>query len=132
MTFQEALATQEAWIRIWVLWMGGAILVALVVLAFSKTTRGDALIILLTNLGVFGAMELLYQQVGFVRLLGLVHVVFWTPLALYLWWRLKNAEISSPYRQVMWVLLVTILVSLAFDYADVVRYALGERASMVK
>lgn len=77
-------------------------------------------------------MMWLYDQVGYVRLLGIVHVVIWTPLAIYLWQRLKNAEIVVPFRQIIWVFLATMVVSLAFDYADVVRYLLGERGSMVR
>ena len=131
MTFDEALATQPGWIRLWVLWMSAAIVVTLVVLAFSKATRRDALVILLTNLAVFAVMQWLFYRIGLVRLLGIVHVVFWTPLAVYLWGRLKDAAITAPYRQVIWVLLATMVVSLAFDVTDVARYALGERARLV-
>ena len=91
-----------------------------------------SLIILLTTIVTYFAMMWLYDQVGYVRLLGIVHVVIWTPLAIYLWQRLKNAEIVVPFRQIIWVFLATMVVSLAFDYADVVRYLLGERGSMVR
>ena len=132
MTFDQALGTQPEVLRLWVLWMGGVIFASLVILMTSTTTRRDALIIFLTNLGVYASMMWLYHQVGFVRLLGLVHVVFWTPLAIYLWTRLKSTDIVSPYRQIMWLLLATMIVSLAFDYFDVVRYLLGDRASMIR
>ena len=132
MTFDQALAAQPDWIRFWVLWMGGVIFASLVIFLLSKTTRRDALVIFVTNLGVYAAMMWLFQQVGFVRLLGIVHVVFWTPLAIYLWVRLKGPTIVTPYKQVMWLLLATMLVSLLFDYSDVVRYLLGDTASMVR
>ena len=131
MSFPEAMATQPAWIQYWVMWMAATIVVSMVVLAFSKITRRDALIILLTNMGVYVFMMWLYGQVGFVRLLGIVHVVLWTPLAIYLFWRLKEPAIVAPFRQVIWIYLLTVLVSLAFDYADVARYLLGETATMV-
>jgi|GEM_PF-198150 len=137
MSFEQALATQAPWLRLWVLWMGVVIVACVAVLLLSRTTRRDAVIILLSNLVVFASMLWFYRQVGFVRLLGLVHVLLWTPLAGYLYLRLKTPilrkpVIASPYRQVIWLLLATIIVSLAFDYSDVARYLLGERASMVK
>ena len=131
MSFEEAIATQPTWIQIWVSWMGIAILGTMTALAFSKPTRQDSLIILAVTVPMYFAMMWLYDQFGYVRLLGIVHVVLWTPLAIYLWQRLKNAAIVTPFRQVIWILLATILISLAFDYADVVRYVLGERGSMV-
>ncbi len=99
---------------------------------FSKATRRDAIIILIAVVPTYFAMMWLYDQVGFVRLLGIVHVVFWTPLAIYIWQRLKDPNITPPFRQIMWVFLATIVVSLLFDYTDVIRYALGERESMIR
>ncbi len=130
MTFDDAIATQPAWVQYWVRWMAVAITASVVVLLFSKATRRDALVILATNIGVYFVMMWLFEKIGFVRLLGIVHVGFWTPLAVYLYWRLKDQTIVTPFRQVIWLFLATIVVSLAFDYADVARYILGERSSM--
>lgn len=131
MTFEEALATQPQWIQWWVTWMGIVLLGTLVVLLFSKTTWRDAALIFATSVIMFFAMEWLYKQVGYVRLLGIVHVIVWTPLAIYFWQRLKNPDIGTPFRQVMWLFLATIVVSLVFDYVDVARYLLGERGSLI-
>ena len=132
MSFEEAIATQPMWVQLWINWMGIAILGTFVALLFSKSTRRDSLIILATTAAVFFAMMWLYQQVGYVRLLGIVHVIIWTPLAIYFWQRLKNPAIVTPFRQIIWLFLATIIVSLMFDYADVTRYILGERASMIR
>ncbi len=99
---------------------------------FARATRRDAVILFLTNLAIYAAMIWLFEQVGFVRLLGIVHVIFWTPIVFYLWHRLKNTVITFPFRQLMWLILATIIVSLAFDYSDVMRYLLGDTASMVR
>ncbi len=131
MTLEQALAMQPQWVQWWTTWMGIVIIVTMVALLFSKATRGDAAIIFATNVLVFIAMNWLYNQLGMVRLLGIAHVLFWTPLALYIWKRLKNPDIGSPFRQVIWVFLATIIVSLVFDYADVARYVLGERETMI-
>ena len=131
MSFEEAITTQPSWVQWWINWMSIVIIGSMIALLFSKTTRRDSAVILMTSLAIFFLMMWLYQQIGFVRLLGIVHVVIWTPLAIYFWQRLKNPAITAPFRQVVWVFLATITISLIFDYADVVRYLLGERGSMV-
>jgi len=131
MSFEEAIATQPTWVQMWINWMGLVIVGTFVVLLFSKVTRRDALIILVTTITVFFAMTWLYQQVGFVRLLGLVHIIVWTPLVYYLWKRLEDPLITRPFRQVIWVFVATVVVSLMFDYVDVARYILGEKASLI-
>jgi len=132
MTFNEAMFSTTGWIRVWFYWLGYAIVATPAILAFSKATRRDALIVLLTNICVIVSMGWLYEQIGYVRLLGIVHVVLWTPLFVYLVGRAKNDEITLPFRLVIWLFAATLAVSLAFDYVDVVRYLLGERASMIK
>lgn len=130
MSFQDALATQPAWVRIWVLWMVLITVASIMVLLFSKTTRRDAFVILILNIGNVVLMQWLFSIVGFVRLLGLAHIVFWTPLAVYLAWRLRRDAITKPFRLIMWALLATVVVSLLMDYVDLARYLLGERADL--
>lgn len=67
----------------------------------------------------------LYNLFGYVRILGLSHIVVWTPLLIYL---LRNRD---PFlienwagRYLYWFMLV-ISVSLVFDYIDLIRYFMG-------
>jgi len=131
MTFNEALATQPAWVQYWVMFMGLVFAATIITLLFSAATRRDAIVIVVTMLATFAAMNWLYGQVGYVRLLGLVHVALWTPLAVYLWRRLQSEAIGTPFRQMIWLFVAVMAVSLAFDFVDVVRYVLGEKASLV-
>ena len=130
MSFEEAVAQQPQWVQIWVNVIGFVLIGSFVVLLFSKATRRDALILLAVNVAVVGFVMWQYSQMGYTRLLGLGHILFWTPLVWYFWRRLKHPEIGTPFRQVMWLLIATLVVSLAFDYADAVRYLLGDRAPM--
>lgn len=130
MSFEEAVAQQPQWVQIWVNVIGFVLIGSFVVLLFSKATRRDALILLAVNVVVVGFVMWQYSLMGYTRLLGLGHILFWTPLVWYFWRRLKNPEIGTPFRQVIWLLIATLVVSLAFDYADAVRYLLGERAPM--
>lgn len=122
--FMQDLAAGPAWVFAWVMFMGIAFMPAI---PFS-ISRVEARWALLAMLVAFPSMMALHAAVGMVRLLGIVHVVLWTPLAVYLWrrrgeWRVKDTLAGK------WlvVLFATILVSLVFDYADVIRYLLGER-----
>ena len=128
----DAMFSNTGGIRFWFYWLGYVIVATPVILAFSKATRRDALIVLLTNISVIVAMGWLYRQIGYVRLLGIVHVILWTPLFVYLFNRAKNGELTLAFRLVIWIFVATLAVSLAFDYVDVVRYLLGERDSIIK
>ena len=116
---------------VWLYWMSFAIAITPLVLMFSKATRLDAVIMFLTNLAMFVGMAWIYEQMGYVRMMGIVHVILWTPLFIYLFLRAKNGEMPLLCRLVMWMFAATLAVSLVFDYTDVVRYLLGERDSMI-
>ncbi len=131
MSFHDAMFSFTGGIQIWFYWLGLAIVATPVLLAFSKATRRDAVIVLLTNVLVISSMGWMYRQMGYVRLLGIVHVFLWTPLVVYLWRRAMNSEVTLPFRIIIWYFVGTLLVSLAFDYIDVVRYLLGDHASMI-
>ena len=132
MPFNEAMFTlASGWQTVWLYWMSFAIIVTPLVLVFSKATRRDAVIVLLTNIAMLVGMGWVYEQMGYVRLLGIVHVILWTPLFVYLFLRAKNGEMPLLCRLVIWMFVATLAVSLVFDYTDVARYLLGERDSMI-
>lgn len=72
--------------------------------------------------GVF--MGLLHLFFGYVRLLGLSHVLFWTPLVIYLWRRRGEYEEGSFYKKWVYFIMIINSLSLILDYIDVVRYFL--------
>lgn len=127
MTLSESIQTLPDAIRIWVLWLSVAMVATPAILLVWRETRRDGLVVLLSTVAVVVLMQLLYAQLGFVRLLGLPHLVVWTPLAIYLVIRLRRGMGPRLPRLATLVFLASIGVSLAFDYADVIRYAAGER-----
>ena len=130
--FNEAMFTlASGWMTVWLYWMSFAIIVTPLVLVFSKATRLDAVIVLLTNIAMLVGMGWVYEQIGYVRLMGIVHVILWTPLFIYLLLRAKNGEMPLLCRLIIWMFVGTLAVSLVFDYTDAVRYLLGERESMI-
>ena len=133
MPFNEAMfalagGPQTAWLY----WMSVAITVTPLVLVIYKVTRLDAAIVFFVNLAMFIGMNWVYEMMGYVRFLCIVHVVLWTPLLIYLVYRARKMELPLPCRLVMWMFAATVAISLVFDYTDVVRYMLGERDSMLQ
>lgn len=135
MTLAEHIALEPLWLWSWVTWIAVvnvAVIVFVVRWHDGHVTRGpiEVFVILATLVAIALFMEWLYSQVGYVRLLGLVHIVFWTPLAAYLWTRLKLHPVRSVFGIYLRILLITIVASLVIDYIDVGRYLSGERAVM--
>ncbi len=127
MTLQDAIAHQPLWVRLWLNWLlFGAYALPLALLIWRQTRiAGIAGIVA----GVVGGLGVgwLYDQFGYVKLLGLPHIIAWTPLVIYFAMQLKRSDLPKLPRWIMTVVLATIVVSLAFDYTDAARYALGER-----
>lgn len=131
MPFEQAAALLPLWVQYWINFIVLVPAISVVIFLFNSQTRRDALIVfLLVGAGMAGTL-LLYMQFGMVRLLGLGHVIFWTAAAVYLWRRLRTNPPPKLFKVVMWVLLATLVAALVFDYLDVIRWILGERASII-
>lgn len=109
-------------LQLWIAWMG---IVNLASVLFLR--RVQARWVLGAFLGAGALMNVLYAVNGCNRLLGLGHVVFWTPLVLYLW-RQHPRQQPGVFHSWLSVVLATNVASLVVDYADVLRYVLGERS----
>ncbi len=132
MTFQEAIAQQPAWIGYWLKWLLlGAIVLPLALLIWRQSRIAAIAAIVAGVVGGFGT-GWLYDKVGYVKLLGLPHIIMWTPLAIYLAIQIRRVDMPIWPRRIMIVVLATILISLAFDYTDVARYLLGERTPLAR
>lgn len=75
-------------------------------------------------------MNVLFAQFGYVRLLGLGHIIPWTPLIIYLWARRAHWYLESLSGKWIAGVFTVNLISLIIDYVDVIRWLLGERAPM--
>ncbi len=130
MTLSEAMAAQPAWLQIWLnILLLGAFALPLSLLIWKQTRLLAVTCLLAAGLGAFG-VDAMYQQLGYVKLLGLPHVILWTPLAIYLFVTWRKVTTPRAAKIIIAFILTTILISLAFDYTDVIRYALGERTPM--
>ena len=120
----EHMMAQPLWVVIWLLIMG-ALHIAAVPLAIKDWRPRIMVIVMIVNL-IF--MSALFTQYGYTRILGLAHVIFWTPLLAYLW-KSRNAHPERIWTvRFVRLAMVIIFISLLFDYADVIRYVLGDHA----
>jgi len=126
MTMNEHMMASPTWV---VVWMGiiGLLHIIAIPLAFKDWRPRWMVIVMVIN---FIFMSGLFHKFGYTRILGLSHVIFWTPLLAYLWKTRK----ANPER--IWTghfvkcAIAIIFISLLFDYTDVIRYILGERSIM--
>ncbi len=109
----------------WPIWLG--LLVAANLLApLYFFAALEAKVVLATFLAGAGIMMAIFAAKGFVRLLGLGHIL-WLPMVPWLWTRLDQIEPGGA--MAYWIGAVVALngISLIIDAADVVRYANGDR-----
>lgn len=118
-------------IVVWSGWMFGLSVIAPVVLLLFPGEWRDRIVVTAACVAVIVLMPLWHAQVGYVRLVALPHIVVWTPLAIYLYRRRKHFAAPWPVRWTVAALMATIVVSLGFDYVDLLRWLLGERAPLV-
>ena len=87
----------------------------------------EALAILVSFFAAGAAMGWLYQQLGYVRLLGLPHLVFWLPVYAWLVVKFRRNEFTPPFKHYLLLYFLVAGISLVLDFVDVFRYLLGER-----
>lgn len=127
MTMNDHMATYPLWVQIW---LGIMMLMLALAIPFAiKDWR--ARWVLLSMIPIMLSMNVLFANFGFSRILGLAHIIWWTPLWLYLW-RSRRQHPARVWtgRYVLFALGV-IGLSLILDYADVARFILGERGTIV-
>ena len=110
----QAWTRLPLWVRLWLVWLNLVFLIA--PLAAPDLTRP----ILVAYLA---SAPLLFAQLahdgGFRRLLGLGHLIPWTPLLIWL--------LTMPLTPYIGVLALTLAICLAFDLFDLWRFGRGAR-----
>ena len=91
----------------------------------------EAKVVLSAVLISLGIMLMLFSKLGYVRLLGIGHIL-WIPMIPWLWMRLIPIGIDSFFGY--WLLSVIVLdsISLLVDAVDVARYIKGDRIASIR
>ena len=119
------------WVQIWMDIIGFSLLISIVTLLVGSSTRKLGLTVLATIVATVVVMVFMHAQMGMVRLLGIAHIIFWTPLVFIL---LKRWRTDPPPGLYGWAILLLIVIcsaALVFDYYDVARWVFGQRAPIV-
>ena len=111
--------------------VGFSLFVLIVALLIGAATRKLGLYVLGTIVATVAIMVAMHAQMGMVCLLGIVHVVLWTPMVWILWRRLKSDPPAKIYSAAIVLLMVISIGALVFDYYDVLRWVFGERGPIV-
>lgn len=89
-------------------------------------------VILCCLIGSFIVMAVIFTKYGFVRLLGAGHILFWTPLIIWLFLRILEERFVAASQFKTWIYSILIInsLSLVIDYLDVIRYFRGDKAQI--
>lgn len=113
----------------WNLWVGLLAAVNMVGgLVYIRTFEGQ--LALAGLMLAFMIMWGIYVKKGFVRLLGLGHLVAWTPLMIWYSQVIFRGGAEGVFKYWLISVLAVNGISMAIDMVDVVRYSLGERQPM--
>ena len=125
--FNEGIMFMAKPWRIWMVFLVATNMIAPIL--FIGTL--EAKVVLSAVLIGLGIMLTLFSKLGYVRLLGIGHIL-WIPMIPWLWMRLIPIGIDSFFGY--WLLSVIVLdsISLLVDTADVVRYIKGDRIASIR
>jgi hypothetical protein len=132
MTLNEAMAEfGPSWLTVWLplLLLGGFI--APLALIFWGKTRMIGIISLVAGVIAAVAIDYMYKKIGYVKLLGIPHVIMWTPLMVYLILQNRRDDFPVWPKRILTFMIVIIGISLVFDYVDVIRYFMGNTVPLV-
>ncbi len=118
--FMAAMERQPMWVQIWVNFLG-AVNVAAILFVFKSRLSWIILGAIIFSLIT---ISWLHSEYGYVRLLGLPHIIVWTPMLLYFWKVVPKFE-PSLLKKYLYLVMGTNFISLVIDYVDVARYFLG-------
>lgn len=130
-SLNEALATEPVWLQAWVMLLIVTHLAAVLFVVRRRpqgglAVRPEPIAIVLSFLAAGFFMGWLYEQVGYVRLLGLPHLVFWTPVWVWMLRRRRALGTQTLFGKYVHAYLVVAGTSLVIDLIDVARYLVGD------
>lgn len=118
--FTLEVEKQPLWVQIWLNILGPVNLAAVFFIFKSRLAWIVLGAIVLSFLGIM----YLYAEFGYIRLLGLPHIVLWTPMLWYFWKVVPQLE-PSLLKKYLYLVMGVNFISLLFDYVDVARFFLG-------
>ena len=129
-TLNEAIFSEPLWLQAWVMLL---VIAHLAAIPFALTKekgawklRSECVAIIVSFVVAAILMDWMYNTFGYVRLLGMAHLVAWTPAFVYVLMRRKQLGMGPAFGKYARFYLVVAGLSLVIDMLDVVRYLLGD------
>ncbi len=108
--------------RLWCVWLVGVNLACLYFI-----THIEAQVVLAVTAVAVVSQTLIYQRIGFTRILGATHVL-WLPMFAWMATRIDTILADQALANWLALLFATNMVSIVVDTVDAVRFLRGERA----
>ena len=118
MTLLDYIQQEPLWIQVWINWL---VLINLggIVFAWSRAEPRWVVAAFLCS-AIF--MNYLFGIHGYQKILGASHIIFWTPLLVYLYLRRNEIGRYGVTAFYLGAVFATNLMSLLVDFVDVARY----------
>ena len=129
-TLGEAIATEPSWLQLWVLVLVVTNLAGILFVVGKDEdgwkVRAEPIAILISFFVASAIMNWMYGEFGYVRLLGLAHLIAWLPVYAWIVKRRSGIGLQSVFGKYIHIYLVVAGVSLIIDLVDVIRYLIGD------
>ncbi len=129
-TLGAAIGTEPFWLQAWVMTMVLVHMVGLLFVVAREQQRWrlrlEPLAILVSFLVAAVIMSWMYERVGYVRLLGLAHLLAWTPVYVWIFLRRQRFSWATAYGKYTHLYLLVAGISLVVDAVDGIRYLAGD------
>jgi len=126
------MGAEPAWLRAWLMVMVVTHFAAVLFILKREDgrfgVRPEPIAMLVSFVAAALFMDWIYGQVGYVRLLGAAHLVFWTPAWIFVASRAQQIGRTSVFGWYVHAYLLIAGISLVIDAVDVIRWALGDGA----
>lgn len=120
MTLLDHIRQEPLWLQIWINWM---VIINIAGVAFIwKRAEPRWVVAAFLSSAIF--MNFLYSIYGYQKILGAAHIVFWTPLLIYLFQRRTQIGRYGMTAIYLGVVFATNFVSLLIDVVDVTLFLL--------
>ena len=133
-TLGEAILTEPIWLLSWLFLLVGTHFLSLVFMVYKDEQgfrfRWEPLGILGSFFLAGAIMDVIYQEFGYVRLLGLAHIIGWAPIYIYFLVKRKGIGFKTLWGKYVHLYLLIAGISLVVDALDTVRYLVGDDASI--
>jgi hypothetical protein len=129
-TLGEAIATEPSWLQLWVLVLVVTNLAGILFVIGKDENgwkvRAEPIAILISFFVAAAIMNWMYGEFGYVRLLGLAHLIAWLPVYAWIVTRRSGIGFQGVFGKYIHLYLVVAGASLIIDLIDVIRYLIGD------